>query len=232
MPGSPTVIAGMLADDVDVGNIATEDVIRVTATGVLDLRAINSPDPLLYFLVAARDDVRTAVDLRGRAFGIARPGSRDHTMTNLVLQSLGMNPADVRFVSIGGDAAERERRSHWGEFWYTPQFREEHADVVERIVQLAATDPPPLKSYLPHIAARQNHQICNELYRIKAPTRVLVGENDYYAPGTGGFVKQCPYLATRIPNAKLVLVPNARHGIFWERAHEVNVIIHEWLESA
>src|SRR5437016_417551 len=62
----------------------------------------------------------------------------------------------LEFVAVGGDVAERERQSHRGEFWYTPRFRQEHADVVERIVQLAATDAPPLKSYLRHIAARQN----------------------------------------------------------------------------
>jgi 3-oxoadipate enol-lactonase len=136
----------------------------------------------------------------------------------------------LEFVAAGGDVAERERRSHLGEFWYTPAFRAEHPDVVDQITALAATDAPPLKSYLRHIMARQNHQTCEQLARIKAPTLILVGEQDYYAPGTGGFVKQCRNLATRIPNAKLVLIPGARHGIFWEKADAVNALIHEWLE--
>jgi hypothetical protein len=29
-----------------------------------------------------------------------------------------------------------------------------------------------------------------------------------------------------------VLIPGARHGIFWEKADEVNALVHEWLESA
>ena len=137
----------------------------------------------------------------------------------------------LEFVAVGGDVAERERRSHLGEFWYTPKFREEHADVVQEMIKLAATDAPPLKSYLRHIMARQNHQTAEQLYRIKAPTLVLVGEDDYYAPGTGGFVKQCRYLSTRIPNAKLAVIPGARHGIFWEKADEVNHLILDWLQS-
>ncbi len=136
----------------------------------------------------------------------------------------------LEFVAVGGDVAERERRSHLGEFWYTPRFRQEHPEVVERNIQLAATDAPPLKSYLRHIQARQNHQACSELHRVRPPTLILVGEEDYYAPGTGGFVPQCRYLATRIPDAKLVLIPGARHGIFWEKADEVNHLILDWLQ--
>ena len=48
--------------------------------------------------------------------------------------------------------------------------------MVDQITVLAATDAPPLKSYLRHIMARQNHQTCEQLDRIKAPTLILVGE--------------------------------------------------------
>src|SRR5581483_3925492 len=108
MPGTPTVVSALLADDADVGNIATEDVIRLAASGTLDLRALHSPDPRLYFLIAARDDLAAAADLRGRVFGIARPGSLDQTMTALVLQTNGVDPADVRFVSIGAPSGRAQ----------------------------------------------------------------------------------------------------------------------------
>jgi pimeloyl-ACP methyl ester carboxylesterase len=137
----------------------------------------------------------------------------------------------LEFVEVGGSVAERERRSHWGEFWYTPRFRQEHADIVEKIIELTTLDAPPLKSYLRHIIARQNHQTTEQLHRIKVPTLIIVGSEDYYAPGTGNFVKQCRHLATRIPNSKLVLIPGARHGIFWEKADEVNQLIYNWLEE-
>jgi pimeloyl-ACP methyl ester carboxylesterase len=49
----------------------------------------------------------------------------------------------------------------------------------------------------------------DDLPRIKAPTLAIVGENDQTA-GVGGTVK----LSRMIPNAKLVIVPNAGHGVY------------------
>ena len=98
----------MLTDDVDVGNIATEDVVRLTASGTLDLRAIHSPDPRLYFLIAARDTLGAIGDLKGRPFGIARVGSLDQTMTALVLRASGVDPTDVQFLSIGAPSGRAQ----------------------------------------------------------------------------------------------------------------------------
>jgi len=108
MPGTPTVVSALLAGDADVGNIATEDVIRLAASGTLDLRALHSPDPRVYFLIAARDGLASAADLAGQTFGIARPGSLDQTMTVLVLQDSGVDPAAVRFVSIGAPSGRAQ----------------------------------------------------------------------------------------------------------------------------
>jgi NitT/TauT family transport system substrate-binding protein len=101
MPGTPTVVTALLTGDVDVGNISTEDVIKLAATRTVDLRAIHSPDARLHFLIAARDSLHSAVELRGRLFGIARVGSLDHTLTARVLHAKGINPADVQFIAIG-----------------------------------------------------------------------------------------------------------------------------------
>lgn len=108
MPGTPTVVSALLSDEIDVGNVATEDVIRLTATGTVDLRAIDSPDSRLHFVVAARDTVGSLADLRGKPFGIARPGDLGQTMTALVLRGHGVNPAEVSFVNIGPPAGRAQ----------------------------------------------------------------------------------------------------------------------------
>ncbi len=106
--GTPSVITAMRTGDVDAGNISTQDVVKLTASQTLDLRAIHSPDARLYFLIAARDEVVSPADLKGRTFGVARIGSVDHSLTNLVLGAKGINPADLRLLAIGAPAVRAQ----------------------------------------------------------------------------------------------------------------------------
>lgn len=106
LQGTPLVITAMRSGDIDVGNIATSDVLNLVATKTLDLRAIHSPDSRQYFMIAARDAVASLADLKGRAFSIARVGSLDHSMTQVVMRAGGVDPATVRFVG-GGDPSAR-----------------------------------------------------------------------------------------------------------------------------
>jgi NitT/TauT family transport system substrate-binding protein len=99
--GTPLVIAAMIAGDIDVGNVSTSDVIRLVATKGQPMRAIHSPDARLYFLIAARDEIKSAIALHGRTFAVARIGSVDHSLSTIALKALGVNPANVTFVAIG-----------------------------------------------------------------------------------------------------------------------------------
>ncbi|HEY4674108.1 MAG TPA: hypothetical protein VIH03_08080 [Nitrososphaerales archaeon] len=67
--------------------------------------------------------------------------------------------------------------------------------------------------------------------KIKTPTLILVGGNDHFAEGTRDFVKQCQFMANKIPDSKLVMMKGARHGIFWERLDETNEAILSWLKE-
>ncbi len=99
--GTPLVIAAMIAGDVDVGNVATSDVIRMNATKSLAMRAIHSPDSRLYFLIAARDEIKSPIALQGKKFAVARIGSVDYTLSMMALKSLGVNPASLTPIAIG-----------------------------------------------------------------------------------------------------------------------------------
>ena len=87
--GTPLVIAGMIAGDIDVGNVSTSDVIRMNATKGQAMRAIHSPDTRLYFLIAARDTIKSANALQDKTFAVARIGSVDHTLSMIALKGLG-----------------------------------------------------------------------------------------------------------------------------------------------
>lgn len=98
---TPLVIAAMIAGDIDVGNVSTSDIIRLVATRGQAMRAIHSPDARLYFLIAARDDIKSVAALQGRTFAVSRIGSLDHSLSMIALKALGVNPAGITFIAIG-----------------------------------------------------------------------------------------------------------------------------------
>lgn len=99
--GTPLAIAAMIAGEVDVANVATSEVIRMTATKGQPMRAIHSPDARLYFLLAARDEIKSVNALQGRTFAVSRIGSVDHSLSMLALKSLGFNPAGLKLIAMG-----------------------------------------------------------------------------------------------------------------------------------
>src|SRR4029434_8240705 len=64
-------------------------------------RAIHSPDTRLYFLIAARDNIKSASTLQGKTFAVARIGSVDHTLSMIALKGLGVNTASLTPIAIG-----------------------------------------------------------------------------------------------------------------------------------
>jgi NitT/TauT family transport system substrate-binding protein len=99
--GTPLAIAAMVSGDVDVANVSTSDVIRMVATKGQTMRAIHSPDARLYFLIAAKEEIKTVNALQGRTFAVARIGSVDHSLSVIALKALGVNPANITFIAIG-----------------------------------------------------------------------------------------------------------------------------------
>jgi NitT/TauT family transport system substrate-binding protein len=65
------------------------------------MRAIHSPDTRLYFLIAARDNIKFASQLQDKTFAVARIGSVDHTLSMIALKALGVNTASLTAVAIG-----------------------------------------------------------------------------------------------------------------------------------
>ena len=99
--GTPLAIAAMISGDIDVGNVSTSEVIRLTATKGQPMRAIHSPDARLYFLIAAREEIKSVQALQGKSFAVARLGSVDHTQSMLTLKALGVNPASLTVLAMG-----------------------------------------------------------------------------------------------------------------------------------
>ena len=99
--GTPLAIAAMISGDVDVANVSTSEVIRMTAMKNQPMRAIHSPDARLYFLIAAKDEFKSVSALQGKTFAVSRLGSVDHSLSTIALKALGLNPASLTMVAMG-----------------------------------------------------------------------------------------------------------------------------------
>jgi 3-oxoadipate enol-lactonase len=97
------------------------------------------------------------------------------------------------------------------ERWFTERFREEHPDAVARVrAMLVAT---PAEGYAATCDALAACDLRGELDAIRTPTLVLAGRDDPATPP-----QQAEELASAIPNARLVVVPEAAHFAQLEQA--------------
>src|SRR5579859_3295223 len=98
---TPSVIAAMRAGEVDIGDINTEDVVRLTATKDLEMRTIDSPNGRNFFMIVGKSSIGSVLELAGKTFAIARVGSQDHALSTRVLAAKGVTPDAVNYVAVG-----------------------------------------------------------------------------------------------------------------------------------
>jgi pimeloyl-ACP methyl ester carboxylesterase len=126
---------------------------------------------------------------------------------------------------------ERYMRDHWkGRFMFTEDFVEGHPEIVKRFQDAVLEDLPPLKFYLRHVIARQEHETTALLCQIKAPTLVVYGSEDTVTDDGGSFhTGSSKVLAEKIPNAEVVVVPGAAHGYLRQRPEKAHPPILDFL---
>jgi NitT/TauT family transport system substrate-binding protein len=98
---TPSLITALRAGEIDIGDINSEDVIRLTASKDLEMRTINSASGRNFFMIVGRDSVGSILDLEGKSFAIARVGSQDHALSSKVLAASGLRPDAVNYVAVG-----------------------------------------------------------------------------------------------------------------------------------
>ncbi len=115
---------------------------------------------------------------------------RPERVRSLVLAAGSPGEIDPRNPAMRGiplnDAVELAEKGYEGfirslfasPFFFTPEFCRNHPDVIQRLTDTFWANRPPLKLYLRHVIARQQHQTAERLHEIKAPTLVIVGSAD------------------------------------------------------
>ena len=98
---TPSALAALQAGEGDMANVGVDALLQAIAAGATDFRAVTSPNVSLPFLFAARQDITSVDALSGASFGVGRIGSLDHSLSALVLTSLGHDLDASEIVTLG-----------------------------------------------------------------------------------------------------------------------------------
>ena len=107
---------------------------------------------------------------------------------------------------------------------WTQEFIDKNPEAVEMYVAITSKYPTPPHGFACQAQAIAFHDTYERLSQIKAPTLVIVGDADRIIPAENSRI-----LASRIPNAELVILENAGHDFFVEAAAECNRAILDFL---
>jgi 3-oxoadipate enol-lactonase len=124
-------------------------------------------------------------------------------------ESIKPTPEALAFLfsqDIGKLPAEERARQTVPWVW-TKEFIDSHPQAVEELVAVTAKYPTPLRGFAGHVSAIASHDTCDRLPQIKVPTLVITGDSDKIIPHENSKI-----IASRIPGAELVIIPNAGHG--------------------
>lgn len=110
--------------------------------------------------------------------------------------------------------------------WYAPEYQAAHPEVIE-------ATKTRLKNNIPHefltayrIFVTSDHLVTGKLEQIEAPTLVIAGELD-----PGSTPEMAETMVSEIPDARLCIIPGARHMLPVESADAVNQVLIAFLNA-
>jgi 3-oxoadipate enol-lactonase len=101
------------------------------------------------------------------------------------------------------------------ERWFTPRFREERPEVVQKIAAMIRATSP--QGYIGCGHAIRELNLTGKITAIKVPTLIIVGEDD---PGTP--VSASQVIHEKIKGSELVILKSAAHLSNIEQAEAFN----------
>ncbi|HEY7067324.1 MAG TPA: ABC transporter substrate-binding protein [Chloroflexota bacterium] len=97
--GGVQSLRGSIAGGLDVAGTSSDPIIAAAARKV-GIKAIGTYAPKLSVVMTGQDDIHSAADLKGRKIGIQEVGGFNEVMSRAVLQTVGMTPNDVQYVTV------------------------------------------------------------------------------------------------------------------------------------
>ena len=152
---------------------------------------------------------------RIRSLTLVCTACRNHPWRQELLQSWAKTAADKGMIEVGKEAAQ----------WVmSPRSFRRLVPAFTWMGPLAALRPR--HSFVSQIDAILNtrEDLVDQLSTISAPTMVIVGNQDILTPRGDS-----EEIAERIPNAELVVISGAAHGLMMEHSSTFNRILIEFL---
>jgi pimeloyl-ACP methyl ester carboxylesterase len=106
------------------------------------------------------------------------------------------------------------------------EFLNKHPQLANEVLARQSEHPTPLNCIMRQVEAMLTAHTYDRLSKIKAPTLVLGGTADRVTP-----CDNLRLLASKIPNAELVILENLGHGMFIEGAEQTNRVILRFLKQ-
>ncbi|MBI3952168.1 MAG: alpha/beta fold hydrolase [Acidobacteria bacterium] len=136
-------------------------------------------------------------------------------------------PEEVLAAMSGMEVLNTEERARRNlSLFFSPDYADQHPDEAEKLIQRYLASPMPEHSYLNQLIAAMAFDSEARVSSITAPTLVVTGDQDLFVPP-----ENSRNLANLIPNAKLVVIEGAGHGVFMEQTDEFNRVVLQFLES-
>ncbi len=109
---------------------------------------------------------------------------------------------------------------------FSATFIERHPEKINEWLIKGAESPPSPMGFKRQAEAVAGFDTYDRLQQIGAPTLILAGTTDQLIPSENSRI-----LASRIPNAKLVLFEGAGHGYLWEAEEQANRVVRDFLRQ-
>ena len=108
MPRSAITIASLVAGEIDMAIVGPGNLLNAAAAGA-ELVGVGNLVQRLDYRFVARPEIKRAEDLRGKRIAISGPGAVSHIVALLALQSLGIDPNQLKitFLTIPGTEVNR-----------------------------------------------------------------------------------------------------------------------------
>ena len=132
----------------------------------------------------------------------------------------------VDLVEMGFEKFVHHEICESGTF-FTKDYRANHRNKVEQFYKLAWATHARLPEFVHLCIARHNFEGTHRLGDVKAPTLVVIGDQD---SGGSNHLAQSEVLVKRIPGAEMKVLKGQSHGFFWQASEETNALILDWVK--
>jgi 3-oxoadipate enol-lactonase len=135
------------------------------------------------------------------------------------------DPELMEFYQHAGQPAPKEFFIQMARLTFSRDFIEKNPDLIKQTIEKLLEHPASPQGQMRLMQAVMSYDMYEKLPEIKAPTLVIHGDADRIVP-----VENARILASRIPNAELVILKKMGHLFMFEAFDESNRIILDFLK--